>query len=110
MSIAIDNNVYVLFSDGVVAKYFKGKAEDFSLKGLDKPLSNPTRIYANPDFDNIYILDKGNSRVVVFDKTGSFKAEYLSGVVKNANDFEVLESDKKIFILNDNKVFQIDLK
>ncbi len=110
VSIAIDNNVYVLFSDGVVAKYFKGKAEDFSLKGLDKPLSNPTRIYANPDFDNIYILDKGNSRVVVFDKTGSFKAEYLSGVVKNANDFEVLESDKKIFILNDNKVFQIDLK
>ncbi|MEK7551337.1 MAG: hypothetical protein AAB532_01950 [Patescibacteria group bacterium] len=110
VSIAIDNNIYVLFNDGVVAKYFKGQAEDFTLKGLDKPLSNPTRIYANPDFDNIYILDKGNSRIVVFDKTGSFKAEYLSGVVKNAKDFEVLESDKKIYILNENKLYQIDLK
>lgn len=110
VSIAIDNNIYVLFSDGVVAKYFKGQAEDFSLKGLDKPLSNPTRIYANADFDNIYVLDKGNLRVVVFDKTGSYKAEYIAGVVKNAKDFEVLESDKKIYILNENKLYQIDLK
>ncbi|KKP81044.1 MAG: hypothetical protein UR81_C0008G0013 [Candidatus Levybacteria bacterium GW2011_GWB1_35_5] len=110
VSIAIDNNVYVLFSDGNVVKYFKGQAQDFSLKGLDKPLSNPIKIYANTDFDNIYVLDKGNSRVVVFDKTGSFKAQYLAGVVKNASDFEVLEADKKVLILNNNKIFQIDLK
>jgi len=110
VSIAIDNNVYVLFSDGNVVKYFKGQAQDFSLKGLDKPLSNPSKIYANTDFDNIYVLDKGNSRVVVFDKTGNFKAQYLAGVVKNAKDFEVLEKDKKIFVLNNNKIFQIDLK
>ncbi|MBI3984906.1 MAG: hypothetical protein HY344_03105 [Candidatus Levybacteria bacterium] len=110
VSVAIDNNVYVLFNDGNVVKYFKGQAQDFSLKGLDKPLANPTKIYANPDFDNIYILDKGNSRVVVFDKTGSFKAQYLSGVVKNAKDFEVLETDKKIFVLNNGKIYQIDLK
>jgi len=77
---------------------------------LDKPLSNPIKIYANTDFDNIYVLDKGNSRVVVFDKTGSFKAQYLAGVVKNASDFEVLEADKKVLILNNNKIFQIDLK
>ena len=110
VSIAIDNNVYVLFSDGNVVKYFKGQAQDFSLKGLDKPLSNPIKIYANTDFDNIYVLDKGNSRVVVFDKTGSFKAQYLAGVVKNASDFEVLETDKTVLILNSNKIFQIDLK
>lgn len=110
VSIAIDNNVYVLFSDGNVVKYFKGQSQDFSLKGLDKPLLNPSKIYANTDFDNIYVLDKGNSRVVVFDKTGNFKAQYLAGVVKNAKDFEALEKDKKIFVLNSNKIFQIDLK
>lgn len=110
VSIAIDNNVYVLFSDGNVVKYFKGQAQDFSLKGLDKPLLNPSKIYANTDFDNIYVLDKGNSRIVVFDKTGNFKAQYLTGVVKNAKDFEVLEANKKIFVLNSNKIFQIDLK
>lgn len=105
----IDNNVYVLFTDGTVAKYFKGQAQDFSLKGLDKPLLNPTEIYSNADFDNIYILDKGNSRIVVFDKTGSFKAQYNSAVIKNAKDFEVLEKDKKIYILSGDKIYKITL-
>ncbi|MBI2025888.1 MAG: hypothetical protein HYT06_00755 [Candidatus Levybacteria bacterium] len=110
VSIAIDNNIYVLFSDGNVVKYFKGQAQDFSFKGLDKSLSNPTKIYTTPDFDNIYVLDKGNLRIVVFDKTGSFKAQYLAGVVRNAKDFEVLEADKKIYVLNNGKIYKIDLK
>lgn len=109
VAITIDNNIYVLYTDGGVAKYFKGNSVDFSLKGLDKPLSNPTRIYSNPDFDNIYILDNGNSRIVVFDKTGSFKAQYNSAVIKNAKDFEVLETDKKIYILSDGKIYKINL-
>lgn len=110
VAIAIDNNIYVLFSDGIVAKYFRGQSQDFSLKGLDKPLSSPSRIYANPDFDNIYILDNGNSRILVFDKGGEFKAQYQANVLKNAKDFEVLEKDKKIFVLSSGKIYQIDLK
>ena len=109
-SITIDNNVYVLFSGGTVSKYFKGNSQDFSLKGLDKPMSSPTRIYSNPDFDNIYILDNGNSRILAFDKTGNFKAQYQAQVIKNAKDFEVLEKDKKIFVLSSGKVYQIDIK
>ncbi|OGH06401.1 MAG: hypothetical protein A2171_02305 [Candidatus Levybacteria bacterium RBG_13_35_9] len=110
VSIAIDNNIYVLFRNGEVSKYFKGNSQDFSLKGLDKPLSSPTKIYANPDYDNIYILDNGNSRILVFDKTGGFKAQYQADVIKNAKDFEVLEKDKKIFILSSGKIYQIDIK
>lgn len=110
VSITIDNNIYVLFGNGEITKYFKGNAQDFSLKGLDKPMSSPTKIYSNPDFDNIYILDNGNSRVLVFDKKGEFKAQYKTDVIKNAKDFEVLEKDKKIFILSSGKIYQIDIK
>lgn len=109
VSATIDNNIYVLFSDGGVSKYFKGAQVDFSIKGLDKSLKNPVRIYSNAGFDNIYILDKGNSRIVVIDKTGSFKAQYLSKVISSAVDFEVLEKDKKIYILSDGKIYKIDL-
>ncbi len=109
VALTIDNNVYVLFSDGSVSKYFKGAEVEFSLKGLDKPLKNPTKIYSTPDFENIYILDKGNSRIVVLDKTGSFKAQYLSKVVSSAVDFEVLEADKKIYILSGGKIYKIGL-
>ena len=108
-AITIDNNIYVLHSDGTVSKYFKGEKVDFSLKGLDKPLKGATRIYSSPDFDNIYILDKGNGRIVVVDKTGSFTAQYLSSVLANAVDFEVLEADKKVYILSGEKIYKIDL-
>jgi hypothetical protein len=110
VSMAIDSSIYVLSSDGTVAKYTKGNAENFSLTGIDKPLANPTGIFTNAGVDNIYILDNGNSRVVVFDKTGSYKAQYQADVIKSAKDFEVLEKDKKIYVLSGGKVYEITLK
>lgn len=109
VSITIDNNIYVLYSDGSIDKYFKGNSVDFALKGLDKALLNPIKIYSTPDFDNIYILDKGNSRIVVVDKTGAYKAQYSSPIIKNAKDFEVLESDKKIYVLSGGKIYKLTL-
>jgi hypothetical protein len=110
VSMSIDSSIYVLSTDGIVTKYTKGIADNFSLTGIDKPLLNPAGIFTNADDANIYILDNGNSRVVVFDKTGNYKNQYQSTTVKNAKDFEVLEKDKKIYILSAGKVYEIDLK
>ncbi len=110
VSMAIDSSIYVLSSDGAIAKYTKGNAENFSLTGLDKPLLNPTGVFTNAGDDNIYILDNGNSRIVVFDKTGNYKNQYQATIIKSAKDFEVLEKDKKIFVLSNGKAYQIDLK
>lgn len=109
-SIAIDGAIYVLYADGKIDKFLKGAKQSFNLTGLNKPLSNPTRIYTDADSDSIYILDKGNSRIVVLNKEGSFTADYNSTLLKNALDFEVLEKDKKINFLADKKVYQIEIK
>lgn len=109
-SIAIDGSIYVLSTDGSIAKFLKGRLEDFKISGLDTSISSPTRIYTNADFDNVYILDNGNSRIVVLNKDGAYQAQYKAGIIKNAKDFEVLEKDKKIFILSGNKIYQINLK
>jgi len=109
-SIAIDGSIWILFKDGTIEKFTKGKADTFSISGLDKGFSNPTRIYTTVDFDNIYVLDSGNSRIVVLDKNGSYKAQYQADILKNASDFEVLEADKKVYVLSSGKVYQIDLK
>jgi len=55
-------------------------------------------------------LDNGNSRIVVLDKNGSYKSQYQTSIIKNTKDFEVIEGGKKIFILSQNKIYQIDLK
>jgi len=109
-SIAIDGSIWILFKDGTIEKFTKGKADTFSITGLDKSFSNPTRIYTTVDFINIYVLDSGNSRIVVLDKTGSYKAQYQADILKNATDFEVLETDKKVYVLSGGKIYQIDLK
>lgn len=110
ISMAIDSSIYVLSLDGGVAKYTKGNAENFSLTGIDKPLSNPTGIFTTIGDNNIYILDNGNSRIVVFDKSGNYKSQYQATVIKIAKDFEVLEKDKKIYVLSSGKIYEIDLK
>ena len=109
-AITIDGSIWILFSDGSIEKFTKGSSDSFSVTGLDKSFSSPSRISTNVDFDNIYILDKGNSRIVVLDKNGSYKAQYQATILKTASDFEALEKDKKVYVLSGGKVYQIDLK
>jgi hypothetical protein len=111
ISIAIDSSVYVLSTNGSIAKYTKGASESFNLSGLDKDLSNPTRIFTNADTNNVYVLDNGNSRIVVLDKTGKYVAQYQAGgVIKSAKDLDVDEANKKAYVLSGGKVYEIDLK
>lgn len=109
VSATIDNNIYVLYSDGTIDKYFKGNSVDFTVKGLNKELVNPTKIYSTPDFDFIYILDLGNSRIVKLDKTGSFKGEIVANVIKGAVDFDIDESGKVAYVLSSGKIYTIKL-
>ncbi len=108
-SMAIDGSIWILLSDGTVTKYTRGKSDGFSLTGLDSSFSNPTKIYTNSDLDNIYILDNGNSRIVVFDKEGNYKEQYSASVLSNAKEIDVLEGDKKVLILSSDKVYEINI-
>lgn len=109
VALAIDGSVYVLFEDGSIEKYNRGAKQSFSLKGLDKNLSKPTKIWTDTDAKNIYILDNGNSRLLVVDKDGNFQGSYSNSLLKNAVDFEVIESSKKVNFLSGDKAYSISL-
>jgi vacuolar-type H+-ATPase subunit E/Vma4 len=110
VSMAIDSSIYVLFSDGQIAKFTKGSGDTFSITGLTTPLSNPTRIFTLPDYTSVYILDNGNSRIVQLATNGAYKAQYQAGAIKNAKDFEVDEKNQKAYLLIDGKVYSMDLR
>jgi hypothetical protein len=110
VSIAIDSAIYVLSTNGNVLKFNKGTSESFSVTGLDKELANPTRIWTNSDDSFVYILDNGNSRIVVLEKSGKYKAQYQANVVKGAKDFDIDEKNNKAYILSGGKIYEIDLK
>lgn len=108
-AMAIDGSVWIVLSDGTILKYTKGQADTFKVSALDKPLSNPTKIFTNLDLDNLYVLDTGNSRVVKLAKNGSFQSQYAASIISQAKDFEVNEKDKKIYILSGDKAYEIAL-
>ncbi len=108
-SLAIDGSIWILTQDGKILKYTKGEQDNFAITGLDKPLNNPSKIFTNRDIDNLYILDKGNGRIVKLDKNGAYQSQHNTDILNNALDFEVLEENKKILILTKDKIWEIKL-
>ncbi|HSD98942.1 MAG TPA: hypothetical protein VLB73_04625 [Patescibacteria group bacterium] len=110
VSIAIDSSIWILSSDGTLSKYTKGAQDSLSITGLEKPLSSPTQIVTNADLDNVYILDKGNERIVVLKKDGSFINQYASDTVRTTDRIDVSEKNKKIYLLSGGAIYQLDLQ
>ena len=106
---AIDGAIWIVTSDGTVNSYTRGVSDNIKVTGLEKPLNKPSKIVTDIGMDNVYILDKGNSRIVQIDKHGAFQNEYHAPIIATASDFTVSEKDKKILVLSGGKVWQIEL-
>jgi len=109
VSIAIDGSVWILIKDGSILKYTRGTSDGFDVKGLDKPLATPGKIFTNTTTENLYVLDPSNSRIVKINKQGSFVTQYNAVILKSAKDLEVSEKDGKILVLSGNKIWEIPL-
>ncbi|HEX7041706.1 MAG TPA: hypothetical protein VF189_00510 [Patescibacteria group bacterium] len=110
VAMAIDWSIWVLTSDGNIQKYTRGKLDTFTMSGIDKPLSSPVSITTSADDTNLYILDKGNNRIVVFKKTGEFVTSYQTGLLKDATEFDINEKTKMAYFLSGSTVYQIEMK
>lgn len=110
ISWSIDGSIWMLTKGGAILRFSQGSPQGFSLKEMDKPLTNASDIFTNEETNFIYILDAGNKRVVVIDKNGEYKAQYLSDQLKEAKEVVVSEADKKIIFLTGTKLYSIDIK
>lgn len=110
ISIAIDGSIYVLKSDGTVEKYLTGNKKQFFVEKLSEPIMDQSKIYTSPELKNIYITDPQKNRIVLFDKeNGSLKKQYTSNNFNNLKNIVVDEKKNKMYILNDKKIFEIDI-
>jgi len=107
VSMTIDGNVFVLKSDGTILKLNKGIMQDFSLKNLPSPsdkLTKPKKIWTTSEISSLFVLDE--NRIVEFDKEGKFIRQFaFSPDLQNINDFIINPTDKKIWVLNQNKLY-----
>lgn len=106
--IAIDGSIYTYTSTSIL-KFQSGKLVGNFEPGLVTPLSGSGKLFTDANSKNIYVLDTGNNRVVILDKTGNVIETLTSPSFTNTKDFVVKESQKKIYILNGTELLQVDL-
>ena len=109
VSWTIDGNIWLLTSDSKILRFSGGSPVDFSIKSPDKALE-ANDIFTTQDSKYLYILDRGNSRVLVVDKDGNYKAQYISDNIKSATKIVVSEVSSKIILLEGDKLYSLDIK
>jgi hypothetical protein len=110
VGMSIDGSVWVLEADGTILKFTQGGRDAFTISGLDKSLANPQAIFTDDDQENLYILDKDNSRVVVINKSGEYHSQYRWEGMGGVSHLMASEEEKKILLLSGNKVYEIEIR
>lgn len=110
IDMSIDGSIWLLSSSGKVTKFTNGNPQNIQMKGMIENLTNPTAIYTNEKLKNVYILDKEKGRVVVLEKNGDFKMQYISDGIKEAKDLVVSEEEGKIILLTGSKLMYFEPK
>lgn len=106
----IDGSIWVLKGKGEILKFTQGVKDFFLLPDLEQKIEEIEIFYLSDETENIYLLDKENSRVVVIDKTGKYSYQLTGEKFKQADDFVVDEKDKKLYFLQNNKIYQVELR
>jgi hypothetical protein len=106
---AIDSSIWIVTTDGKILKYTRGSQDTFGISGIDKPLSNPTKIVTDSTMDSIYVMDNGNKRIVKFDKKGAYQKSYPAGIIGQAKEFEVDIKNNRFLVLSGSKIWELPL-
>lgn len=108
ISMAIEGSIFII--DGTkIRKFTRGKEDSFTVSGLTKELGSGAKIFANPDYSSIYILDISSHRITAISKDGAVQNQYVSKDLSNASSIAVDEEGKKIFVVISRKLFSFDL-
>lgn len=118
VDMAVDGNMYVLFANGEVAKFFEGERVPFSMEGLPSPMRSPSAIFVSgeqePDAAGyVYVADTGNQRVVQFDKNGNYirqlKAKLDGQEMEGLRGLWVDEESERILLVSDDALWYAKL-
>ncbi len=115
VDIAIDGNIYVLGSDGYITKLFQGNKQDFPIKKEPtKPLDNPVKLFTEAEMSQIYILDKTENKILVYNKDdrsggATYSGQYVFDDLSDIRDFYVDKNTNTLYVLTPSKVYRVVL-
>ncbi len=118
VDMAVDGNLYVLFANGEVLKFYEGERAAFALNGLPSPMRSPSAIFVSGEQEPtaegfVYIADTGNQRVLQFDKDGNYvrqlKAKLDGEEMQGLRGLWVDEKAERILLVSDSALWYAKL-
>ncbi|MEK7652867.1 MAG: hypothetical protein AAB358_00065 [Patescibacteria group bacterium] len=107
-AIAVDAGIYLIKDSGEINYFISGRAQATSFPALE-PALKPIQAFTNADSGYLYLLDKENKRIVVYDKNGNLKTQITAKDFGDLKAMTVVEKEKKIYLLSDNKVLEVPI-
>lgn len=109
-SFTTDGDMFIGLNNGQIEKISAGTKQPFSVSGLDPELKNVNDIWTYTDKQYIYLLDSANKRLVILQKDGTLFGQITTnGIWKKPAGMIIDEPTKRAFILDDNKLYQINI-
>jgi len=109
-SMAIDSSIWILNKDNSISRYHQGEYQETINLDLFPSLENITKIKVKTNIPYLYLLEPANKRVIITDRNGKIVRQFQSEKFNNLKDFTVSDDGKTIWLLNDQKVYQIELQ
>ncbi|MEI7511852.1 MAG: hypothetical protein WCK01_00105 [Candidatus Uhrbacteria bacterium] len=109
IGLAVDQNVYLAFSNGTVKRYLSGAEDAWNIGIIDPTPTSFSAIWTSDTSDRIVLADPAGKRIVVLRKDGRLVAQINSPIFAGPNSLHVDATSKKIFVTDGNKLYQVDL-
>jgi hypothetical protein len=107
-SISFDGDLWISEKDSIL-KYKKGELKEKIRPDIFPEVQNFSKIFTSPSLPYLFILEPEQKRILIFEKSGKIFKQFQSERFDNLLDFSISKDGKKIFLLNHQTVYQLNL-
>jgi len=111
--LAVDDNVYLLYKNGRVERYFAGRSQPFTAVLPDSPVREGTALTIGTVTKSVYVVDRLGQRIVQFSREGQFIRQLRYGslpdIFADLHDAAVDEEQGRLYVLSGQTVYLLDL-
>ena len=108
-SCAIDGSVYFLTTNAEIEQYTSGNKDNLTLNKpfFLKNLTDANLLYTDANVSYLFIYQKSQNRIVLFDKTGDFQKQIvIPDTWGEINDI-IADVSGNLYLLANNKIYKI---
>lgn len=105
-SLSVAYSIFIVTSSGDLVSYTSGTKTNFKVTGVDS--YEFKNVVTSVAFNNIYVSDVKNNRMILLDKNGKFVKD-IKGTWEKIDSFSISPDEKILFVLSGSKVYKLSL-